>query len=128
MRRLLAVSTLLLFAVTACSTGSTSNVDPIPDEDLISIGSTLYKGNCASCHGDDLRGTDQGPSHLSEVYEPGHHGDEAFQRAVLLGSQQHHWGFGSMPSIEGLDREQVAAIVAFVRDRQETEGFEPYPP
>ena len=45
----------------------------------------LYKDACASCHGDDLRGTDKGPSHLSRVYEPGHHSDASFVSAIRNG-------------------------------------------
>jgi hypothetical protein len=33
-----------------------------------------------------------------------------------------------MPVIEGLSDADVEAIVAFVRDAQGREGFEPYPP
>lgn len=91
-------------------------------------GAALYAESCASCHGSDLRGTGRGPSHLSEVYEPGHHSDESFRSAIRNGSPAHHWTFGDMPPIEGLDEEQVDAIIAFVRERQEAEGFEPYPP
>jgi hypothetical protein len=32
-----------------------------------------------------------------------------------------------MPAVEGLNTEDVEAIVAFVRDKQQAEGFEPYP-
>jgi len=91
-------------------------------------GAALYEESCASCHGSDLRGTDRGPSHLSEVYEPGHHSDESFRSAIRNGSPAHHWTFGDMPPIEGLDDGEIDAIITFVRDRQETEGFEPYPP
>ena len=33
-----------------------------------------------------------------------------------------------MPVIEGLSDADVEAIVAYVRDTQRREGFEPYPP
>jgi mono/diheme cytochrome c family protein len=91
-------------------------------------GSDLYATNCASCHGADLRGTDQGPSHLSIVYEPGHHDDDSFRSAIERGTQQHHWPFGDMAQVEGLDDDEVNAIITFVRAEQELEGFEPYPP
>jgi mono/diheme cytochrome c family protein len=94
---------------------------------LVAAGADLYAANCAQCHGADLRGTRAGPSLLSIVYEPNHHSDAAFVLAVAGGVQPHHWDFGPMPPIEGLGPEDVDAIVAFVRDRQETEGFEPYP-
>lgn len=98
------------------------------DPELVAVGAGLYATACASCHGDDLRGTDRGPSHLSEVYEPNHHADGAFLLAVRRGVAPHHWSFGPMPPIEGLTDDDVDAIVAYVRDTQGREGFEPYPP
>lgn len=92
------------------------------------LGAEVYAESCASCHGADLRGTDRGPSHLSIVYEPGHHSDESFRAAIRDGSPQHHWRFGDMPPVEGLDDDQIDAVIAHVREVQEREGFEPYPP
>jgi mono/diheme cytochrome c family protein len=114
--------------VTACSGDPAPTADPSRDPALVAEGNELFMANCAQCHGFDLRGTNTGPSLLSEVYEPGHHGDGAFLVAVQTGAPQHHWSFGPMPPVEGLTAEDIEAIVAFVRDRQETEGFESYPP
>lgn len=101
---------------------------PERDPELVEAGATLYAANCAECHGEDLRGTAKGPSHLSEIYEPGHHSDEAFLVAVTTGVMPHHWNFGPMPPVEGLTEADVAAIIAFVREAQRVEGFESYPP
>ncbi len=120
---LLTVFAALLVACGTAAEPATVAFDPA----LIAVGGDLYEASCASCHGSDLRGTAQGPSHLSEVYEPNHHGDAAFTLAVLQGSRAHHWNFGDMPAIDGLTAEDVEAIIAFVRDRQQSEGFEPYP-
>lgn len=91
-------------------------------------GAALYAEHCASCHGADLRGTDVGPSHLSVVYEPGHHPDDAFRAAITDGVRAHHWPFGDMPPVPGLDEEEVDAIIRHVRQAQEEHGYEPYPP
>lgn len=116
------------FIVAACGeSGSVDEAEP-PDPELVTAGGELYAQACASCHGADLRGTESGPSHLSEVYEPGHHGDAAFALAVQRGVTPHHWSFGPMPPIDGLTDSDVGAIVAFVRNVQLREGFEPYPP
>jgi len=120
-----AVALAAVAAVTGCG-GDDSDSDTAADDS--SNGGELYAQNCAVCHGDDLRGTAEGPSHLSMVYEPGHHPDESFRSAIANGSQQHHWTFGDMPPVEGLDDDQVDAIIAYIRDVQEREGFEPYPP
>lgn len=124
-RRLFLVLTLLA-TVVACGSSEPAEITPA-DPELVEAGADLYAANCAECHGTDLRGTDQGPSFLSEVYEPGHHGDGAFLVAVLGGVRPHHWDFGAMPPVEGLTEEDVEAIVALVRERQRTEGFESYP-
>ncbi len=101
---------------------------PVQDASLVDAGEPLYQANCASCHGADLRGTDQGPSHLSMVYAPDHHGDQAFVLAVRFGVQAHHWPFGPTPPVQGLSDDDIAAIVAYVRGNQRLNGFEAYPP
>ena len=117
----------VLVIVSGCTAAAETTL-PVQDSESVAEGERLYAANCAECHGADLRGTDKGPSHLSEVYEPGHHGDAAFLLAVQAGVRAHHWPFGDMPPIEGLSPEDGEAIVAFVREQQRIEGFEPYPP
>jgi mono/diheme cytochrome c family protein len=122
-----AAMVLMVLLIAACG----SEEEPVletPDAELVAAGSELYAASCAECHGEDLRGTDRGPSHLSVVYEPGHHADGAFLLAVRRGVPAHHWDFGPMPPVDGLSDDDVAAIVAFVREQQRMEGFEPYPP
>ena len=114
--------------LSACNSPLTEVAPPVTDPAVIANGQTLYETFCSDCHGIDLRGTDKGPSHLSAVYEPGHHADGAFLIAVLSGVRQHHWSFGNMDSIPGLDPEEIAAITAYVRSVQRQQGFESYPP
>ena len=87
-------------------------------------GETVYQARCASCHGEDLRGTDKGPSQLSIVYEPNHHGDDAYRFAIRYGASQHHWNFGNMPVVEDITDEQIERVIAFIRAEQERLGFE----
>ena len=63
------------------------------------------------------------PPLIHKIYEPSHHGDESFQRAVAVGVRAHHWKFGNMPAIEGLTRGDVKAIIAYVRELQEANGI-----
>lgn len=105
------------------SAGCANEAEP----DIALDGKALYTASCGSCHGTDLRGTDQGPSHLSAVYEPGHHPDASFEAAIRQGARQHHWNFGDMPAVEGLDEAEVQAVIAYVRTVQREQGFEPYP-
>ena len=88
------------------------------------IGRKTYEANCAACHGRNAAG--QGgvaPPLVHVIYEPGHHGDESFQRAVARGVRAHHWRFGDMPPVEGLTRRDVAGIVAYVRELQRANGI-----
>lgn len=122
------ITLALSLLVIGCGTGGdTPTASTEPDANQVARGEALALQSCAECHGTDLRGTDNGPSLLSVVYEPGHHSDAAFLLAVRQGVRAHHWSFGDMPPIEGLADEDVVSIAAFVRDRQEAEGFEPYP-
>ena len=117
-----AVAVTIAVVAASCAGSDDSGAPVVPAES--SEGAALYESNCASCHGADLRGTDKGPSHLSIVYEPNHHGDDAFRSAIVNGAQQHHWTFGDMEAIPGLDDAQIDAIIDHVRSEQERQGFE----
>ena len=86
-------------------------------------GQALFSANCAACHGTKGGGTDSGPPLVHIIYEPSHHGDESFQRAVAQGVRAHHWNFGDMQSVAGVNRSEVAKIVSFVREIQRTNGI-----
>ena len=101
---------------------------PVQDPALVAEGESLYQARCAACHGSDLRGTAVGPSQLSVVYQPGHHPDESYLHAVFNGAQAHHWNFGDMATVVGVTEIDMHRIIAFIRENQRIEGFEPYPP
>ena len=86
-------------------------------------GQALFSANCAACHGTNGGGTDSGPPLVHIIYEPGHHGDESFQRAVAQGVRAHHWSFGDMQPVAGVNRSDVAKIVSFVREVQRDNGI-----
>jgi mono/diheme cytochrome c family protein len=123
----LPAAALLALAAGACGGDEDGSV-AAGAGDTPADGAAVYARACASCHGDDLRGTDKGPSHLSQVYEPGHHPDAAFRAAIVNGSPEHHWSFGDMAPVTGLSEAEVDAVIAFIRAQQEEQGFEPYPP
>jgi mono/diheme cytochrome c family protein len=87
-------------------------------------GAAVYAAKCAECHGANLEGTRRGPSHLSIVYEPGHHNDLSFRQAIKNGAAQHHFRFGPMPPVSGLTDEDITAVIAFIRAEQESRGFQ----
>lgn len=109
----------------ACSSEATPEGRSVPAGPFDgTTGAELYAQACATCHGADLRGTDQGPPFLDRIYEPGHHPDVAFVAAALMGVRSHHWDFGNMPPIEGITEEQVLAIAEYVRAEQRAAGIE----
>lgn len=117
-----------LFAFTAmllvsCASDDVS-VNPVVDLPVDADGAAIYQARCASCHGDDLRGTDKGPSQLSIVYEPSHHGDDSYRSAIRKGAPQHHWSFGDMPAVEDITDAQIELVITYVRDEQQRLGFE----
>ncbi len=118
-----AVAVMLTVGVTACGSSDEPTSVAVDDPEL-ALGAEVYQQSCASCHGTDLRGTDKGPSHLSIVYEPNHHPDDAFRSAIVNGAPQHHWPFGDMSPGQGLSVDEGEAVIAFVRSEQQRLGFE----
>lgn len=86
-------------------------------------GAVLYEKYCAACHGANGGGSQQGPPLIHKIYEPGHHGDQAFLLAARQGVRSHHWGFGDMPPVTGIQVDEVARIVTFVREVQRSNGI-----
>jgi len=86
-------------------------------------GRMAFDQNCAVCHGENGSGTDQGPPLIHNTYNPGHHGDEAFFRAVSSGVQQHHWPYGNMPAQPQVNLALAEMIVQFVREVQLENGI-----
>lgn len=88
-------------------------------------GRDLYEGACAWCHGLDLRGTERGPAHLSEIYGPDRTTDDVFRNAIVNGVPQKNWDFGAMAAISSLSETDITNIIAFIRDTQLSEGLIP---
>jgi mono/diheme cytochrome c family protein len=86
-------------------------------------GQKLFADHCAKCHGPNGVGTDKGPPLVHKIYEPNHHGDYSFFRAVEMGVRAHHWKFGDMPPVPGLDTEKVGKIVEYIRWLQREAGI-----
>ncbi len=95
-----------------------------PIEGNAEIGQRVFEVSCASCHGVNAVGVEgAGPPLIHKIYEPSHHADEAFQRAVSQGVRSHHWQFGDMPPVEGLTRGDVAMVIAYIREIQRANGI-----
>jgi len=87
-------------------------------------GKSLFDANCATCHGENAAGKDgYGPPLIHPIYRPGHHADASFYMAAQNGARSHHWTFGDMPPVEGVDRSDIGKIIAYVRTLQQANGI-----
>lgn len=120
----LAAVPLFVAVVVACADTAAEDAESDGASSDGNLGAEVYANSCASCHGAELQGTDDGPSQLSIVYEPNHHTDDSYRSAIANGVREHHWPFGDMPPVEGLSEEEVEAVIGFVRSEQERQGFE----
>ncbi|OMH31756.1 cytochrome c [Motiliproteus sp. MSK22-1] len=119
-------STLLLAACSPPSEEERLQNMGLPPSDFVADvrkGKKLFEANCAVCHGKKASGTTQGPPLIHKVYNPSHHSDLAFYRAVKDGSRSHHWNFGDMPAQPQVSPEQAGHIVGYVRKIQRSAGI-----
>jgi mono/diheme cytochrome c family protein len=86
-------------------------------------GKVLFERACAACHGENAAGSGKGPPLVHKIYEPNHHGDQAFQLAARNGVRAHHWKFGNMPALPDVSEVDVTAIVTYVRELQRANGI-----
>lgn len=105
---------------TDVNTASVTVPDLTPEQE---VGRTLFDANCASCHGPNASGSDQGPPLVHRIYEPGHHSDMASLLAARQGVRAHHWRFGDMPPTPSVTDDEVVQITAYVRALQRANGI-----
>lgn len=106
----------------ACGGSNLGGNQPTATGD-VAAGERAYGQTCAACHGAAARGSGRGPALVDRVYEPSHHDDTSFLRAVRNGVPQHHWSFGDMAPQPGVSETAVADIVAYVRSLQVEAGI-----
>jgi len=86
-------------------------------------GQRLFQQHCIACHGQQLEGSEKGPSLLHPYYKPDHHGDIAVYMAVSQGVIQHHWQFGNMPAQKQLTPEDAGHLLSYIRAEQKRAGL-----
>ncbi len=107
--------------------GPTVSVRVPPLSATAAAGKVAFDVNFAVCHGANAAGTDKGPPFVHDIYNPGHHPDEAFFAAARYGVQAHHWQFGNMPPVPQVNDEQLQEIVRYVRELQLANGIVSHP-
>ncbi|UWR03967.1 cytochrome c [Ruegeria conchae] len=118
-------------SMTPSDTSALEPGDPIenvnlPDKlsEFAAVGKVAFDAKCAACHGVNATGLEGlAPPLVHKIYEPSHHSDESFFVAVQNGVRAHHWKFGNMPPVDGLTREDVKGIVAYIRELQQENGI-----
>jgi len=108
---------------TAAATSAEPATSGAPGTSEASPGAQVYAKNCARCHGPNATGSANGPPLVNKIYEPSHHGNDAFYRAVRSGVKSHHWSFGDMPPLPGVSDQQIGLIIAYVRKLQVANGI-----
>ncbi|SFT50873.1 Cytochrome C oxidase, cbb3-type, subunit III [Pseudovibrio denitrificans] len=86
-------------------------------------GEVVFNDNCAACHGSNATGTNNGPPLVHNIYNPGHHDDASFYRAVENGVPRHHWPFGNMPKQSHVTKDEVTSIIRYIRELQLANGI-----
>lgn len=121
----LTMSLLAAMAVPSLS-GPKATFDNPADPEMtprLRLGKMNYDAYCASCHGKRARGTDKGPTFISRIYHPGHHGDPAFFIASKRGARAHHFQFGDMRPVKGVNDAHLKTIIQYVRAVQRANGL-----
>lgn len=116
----------LLPVVVGCEPrpSTVAGFDPGPVPTQLAEGERRYNRNCRPCHGALGTGTQAGPPLVHEIYEPSHHSDAAFRLAITRGVRAHHWSFGNMLPVPGLDSAAIAGVTAYVRWLQQKAGIQ----
>ena len=125
---------VLGFLAAALAIGISKLIEPSGDAAQVSVtvpdlsplaqkGEDAFAANCATCHGVNAAGTTQGPPLVHDIYNPGHHADEAFFLAARNGVRQHHRPYGNMPPLPRVGETELRAIVQYVRELQAANGI-----
>lgn len=125
-RRTVVAATLIVGALAvgvALAGRDTAEPGPRGRTELLADGAEVFAANCATCHGDDLRGTFVGPPLLHEIYLPDHHPDSAIRAAIANGVTAHHWDSAGMPPIPALSDGEIDAVIAYIRAEQDDAGL-----
>lgn len=88
------------------------------------MGERAFNAVCAACHGANAAGSEMGPPLVHRIYEPSHHGDQAFEMAAAKGVRAHHWRFGDMPPQPALTKADIRTVIAYIRELQRANGIE----
>ncbi|MCY4064462.1 MAG: cytochrome c [Chloroflexi bacterium] len=130
---LLAVVAWIVFGVVAAlvivsrtteeDSGVTVQVTPAALSEAAVKGEAVFNANCAECHGPNAAGTNLGPPLIHDIYNPGHHSDQAFYLAAANGVRAHHWPYGDMPAQSQVSREEVGLVIRYIRELQEANGI-----
>jgi len=93
------------------------------ENSVLMSGKSLFDKYCSTCHGVKGSGSKQGPPLVHKIYRPDHHADISFQFAAKKGVRSHHWEFGNMPKVNGVNEDDVDKIIKYIRGLQKEAGI-----
>jgi cytochrome c2 len=115
---------MVISKTTSLFSGSAINSIKIPElSQTAQAGQLAFDANCKQCHGENGSGTSSGPPLVNDIYNPGHHDDASFFRAMQKGTGAHHWQFGNMPAQNQVASTDRRKIIQYVRELQEANGI-----
>lgn len=117
------LATLMTGAVWANDSDGHVDVTVGPLTPRAAAGQLIFNQNCGLCHGMNGQGTLAGPPLIHSIYNPGHHDNGSFSRAVTKGVVQHHWTYGNMPPQPQIGFAGLTGILAFIREVQVQNGI-----
>ena len=85
--------------------------EDVEEDDLLSVGKSIYRGNCMNCHGANMQGSSFHGNAPSLVDLDGRMNEKEAHQII-------HDGRGSMPSFAFLSDGQINAVTAFILGKQ----------
>lgn len=112
-----------LVAVVLTASGGTDGPPAPGSPEQLALGEEVYDQSCATCHGPEARGGLAGPPLTHEVYED--LTDADIRTVIAQGKPPTNWPQfeAGMAPVPNLSEDEVAAVIAHVRDVQRRAGL-----
>lgn len=109
---------VVVIAVVLTATGGSDDPPAPGSPEELALGAEVYDQSCATCHGPEARGGLAGPPLIHEMYEDLTGAD--IRTVIGQGKSPTNWPQfeAGMAPVPNLSQDEVAAVIAYVRDVQ----------